>query len=187
MCGQEEKARRRAARASLPEDQRKELDHKLLSAAFKSEPQKLKHCLELGADANAMDGDGETALMFTRGQNCAVILLESGADPDFMGVVSKHALIRQIMYGHKCVAEIINNFIGSDLPDNLICAAKMAGQQAGKDGLHMTSDWVRETFGSPPIANVAFIKNYTGPHRPERAGVAGTSRHRATAAASPAR
>jgi hypothetical protein len=80
-----ESAQAPAAPAALTEEEKRKLNAALIDAADEGDAEAVRRCLLDGADPNAADGGGQTALFHAAGENqvgCLEVLCEAGADLD---------------------------------------------------------------------------------------------------------
>jgi hypothetical protein len=87
----------------------RKIDDQLIAAAQFGRTEEIQTCLSKGADVNAKDGNGYTALHWAAlGQEKALaLLLASGADVNARNVDGYTALHLAVRNGNNAVAEVI--------------------------------------------------------------------------------
>jgi len=88
----------------------RDIDKELLNACWLGDFKKVKQLLEKGADVNARDEDGWTALIkasYNGYEGIAELLIEYGADVNAQNKYGDTALIYACWNGHKEVAELL--------------------------------------------------------------------------------
>ncbi|MCK4319154.1 ankyrin repeat domain-containing protein [Candidatus Micrarchaeota archaeon] len=86
------------------------LNEKLLKASKKGDTEEVELLLKKGADINAKDVNGKTALMWAAGYGpieIAELLIEKGADVNARNEYGQTALMWATMYGHKKIVELL--------------------------------------------------------------------------------
>jgi len=96
-----------APRAGLNAEERLELNRKLFVATNKNDENAVKRLLKAGADANARNDQGETALRKARKVEVAELLIANGADVDAKDCFGETALMWSSFHGYKQVVELL--------------------------------------------------------------------------------
>ena len=94
----------------LTQMQQKELNNKFIAAAKNGDIKNVRELLANGADVDAKDKDGETALHWAACSgkvDIATFLIENGADVDAKSNYGKTALHWAAFFGHVDVAKIL--------------------------------------------------------------------------------
>ena len=90
------------------EDKKQKPNAALIAAAKAGDEEAVRRCLRDGADPNAADGDGQTALIHATMKNqvgCMEALAEAGPDLDKAGVGGVTPLIQTVYDGHTAAVE----------------------------------------------------------------------------------
>ena len=92
--------------------QQDELNNKLLSAAINGDIRKVKESIANGADVNAKDNDGETALHYAARReyiDVVKVLVENRINVDVKNKNNETAAEIALRWGYHQIAELIEN------------------------------------------------------------------------------